>query len=79
VANSLRLKFDFASDLDRNVERQLGHANGTPGVSPDGWTEDLDDEIGEAVYDAWLPVEVVLLTWPWFTSASWSVPYVRDQ
>jgi hypothetical protein len=57
VANSPRLKFDFALDLDRNVERQLGHANGTAGVSPDGWTEDLEDEIGEAVDDAWLPVE----------------------
>src|SRR6185369_10632515 len=40
-----------------NVERKLRHPNRAPGVGPLVGTEDLDDEIGEAVDDGRLPIE----------------------
>jgi hypothetical protein len=45
------VKFDFAFDLDRDLEREFGNADRAPGVRANRGAEDFDDEIREAVDD----------------------------
>jgi hypothetical protein len=52
-----RPKLDLGFDLDRDAERQLGHADGTARMATPLGSEDLEDQIAEPVDHARLPVE----------------------
>ena len=51
------MKFNFAFDLDRDVEREFSEANGAPGVQANLGAEDLDYEIREAIDYGGLVIE----------------------
>ena len=53
----IRYEFDFAFNLDGNIERQLGKSNCTPAVGANDRTKQLENEIGKSVDDAGLLVE----------------------
>ncbi len=56
-AATLRKELDFPFDLNWNVEWQLGHTDGASRVRAPRGTVELENQIREAVDDAWLHIE----------------------
>jgi hypothetical protein len=63
-------ELNFAFDLNRNIERQLGEADSTTTVRSDDWTEHFEDKIGKAVDNAGSLIE----TWSRVDHAEHSRP-----